>query len=447
MTGREDMSIHEARSAEQNTAPIILRNARCILASERLENASVEIADGRITCIEAGGILNGALASRSANSRSMQVDLTGYCLLPGLINAHDHLEYALYPRLGNPPYANYVEWGEDIHRNSLDVIAKHRAVPREVRLWWGGIRNLLCGVTTVAHHNPLWPTLEQDGFPVRVVRQYGWAHSVALGGDLRAARANTPKGRPFIVHAGEGVDEQTRGELWQIDRFGLLDEFAVLVHGLAIDRKGVALMNERGASLVVCPSSNYALFATLPDLALLGNVRRIALGSDSPLTAAGNLLDEIRFAISKCGISPGAAWRMVTVGPADILRLTRGEGSIGKSGVADLFAIRDTSANPPHFVDRLASLLSGDVELVIIGGRVQLASEDILHRLPPSLAEGLQPLSLGPQLLWVRAPVENLLEAAEEVLGKGQVRLGGQPVRSSAKLARAHAFEEAQYVC
>jgi cytosine/adenosine deaminase-related metal-dependent hydrolase len=447
MTGREDMSTREAQSAEQFADPIVLRNARCVLTSERLENASVEIADGRITRIETGRILNGAHASRLVAHRSMQVDLTGYCLLPGLINAHDHLEYALYPRLGDPPYANYVEWGEDIHRNSLDVIAKHRTVPRDVRLWWGGIRNLLCGVTTVAHHNPLWPALEQDGFPVRVVRRYGWAHSLALGGDLQSARANTPKGRPFIVHAGEGLDEQTRGELWQLDRLGLLDEFAVLVHGLAIDRKGVALMNARGVSLVACPSSNHALFATLPDLTLLGNVRRIALGSDSPLTAAGNLLDEIRFAISRCRIPPSAAWRMVTTGSADILRLTLGEGSIVPSGVADLLAIRDTGANPTNFSDRLASFSSGDVELVMIGGCVQLASEAMLHRLPRSLVEGLEPLSLGSQLRWVRAPIQELLQSAETILGDGEVRLGGQPVRASARVASAPAFEEAQHAC
>ena len=138
---------------------------------------------------------------------------------------------------------------------------------------------------------------------------------------------------------------------------------------------------------------------------------------------------------------------MVTTGPADLLRLNRGEGSIVPSGVADLFAIRDAGANPANFLDRLASLSSEDVELVIIAGRVQLASEEILHRLPPPLVEGLEPLSLGNQLRWVRAPIENLLETAEEVLGEGEVRLGGQPVRSSAKVARAHAFEEAQHVC
>ena len=89
--------------------------------------------------------------------------------MPGLINAHDHLEFALFPRLGNPPYRNYVEWGDDIHNRFPEVIAKHRAVPKDVRLWWGGIRNLLCGVTTVCHHDRLWPVLFAPEFPVTVL--------------------------------------------------------------------------------------------------------------------------------------------------------------------------------------------------------------------------------------------------------------------------------------
>lgn len=426
------MSNGDAWSAETLDEPIVLNGARCLANGRHGDCASVEVANGTITRIR-----KGAKASRPATHRSNEIDLTGYWLMPGLINAHDHLEYALYPRLADPPYANYIEWGEDIHRKFLDVIVKHRAVRKETRLWWGGIRNLLSGVTTVAHHNPFWPALKQSGFPVRVVSEYGWSHSVALGGDLPSARASTPKGRPFVVHAGEGVDEQARSEFWKLDRLGLLDAFAVLVHGLAIDRQGVALMNARGASLVACPSSNHALFGALPDMALLGNVRRVALGSDSPLTAAGDLLDEIRFAIQRCAVDPEVAYRMVTTAPAGILRLTRGEGSIVEFGVGDAIAIRDTGANPVVLLD---SLSSDDIELVVIAGRVQLASDAMLQRLPRSLARGLEPLALGSQIRWLRAPVGELLRSAEQVLGEGEVRLGG-------KIACAPAYAEAQHVC
>ena len=72
------------------------------------------------------------------------IDLVGYLVMPGLVNAHDHLQFALFPKPADPPYPNYIEWGEDIHRKFPEIIAKHRSVPKDVRLHWGGIRNLLC---------------------------------------------------------------------------------------------------------------------------------------------------------------------------------------------------------------------------------------------------------------------------------------------------------------
>jgi hypothetical protein len=346
--------------------------------------------------------------------------------MPGLINAHDHLQFALFPRLADPPYRNYIDWGTDIHDKFRDVIAKHRAVPKDVRLWWGGIRNLLCGVTTVCHHDSLWPELKRKDFPIRVVQEYGWGHSLALGGDLLKARSSTPEGKAFILHACEGVDEQARAELAGLDRLGLLDERMILVHGLAMDEAGVALVRERRVSLIVCPSSNQFLFKRLPDMALLGTIENVALGNDSPLTAEGDLLDEVRFASRSCGIQPDAVYRMVTEAPAAVLRLGDQEGSITVTGVGDLMAVRDTGQGG---AERLKGLSMHDVEFVMVGGSVQLASETIMKRLSGTMVEGLEPLWIEGTIRWLRAPVRELLLKAEEVLGKGEVRLGGRPVR------------------
>ncbi len=410
--------------------PIILTGARSATALNRGDFTSIEINDGRINRIG-----KDSKAVCPASRECITINLSGYLLMPGLINAHDHLEFSLYPRMAGRPYQNYIEWGEDIHAKFPEVIARHRAVPKDVRMWWGGIRNLLCGVTTVAHHNPLWPALQQDAFPVRVVSQYGWAHSLLLGDDLLAARAGTPENQPFILHACEGVDPLASNELWELERLGLLDRNTVLVHGLAIDREGVALLNKRKCSLIVCPSSNHFLFNQLPDLELLSGVQNIALGNDSPLTAEGDLLDEIRFAVNRCGISPQASQRMVTTGAAQLLHLNDGEGSISESGVADVIAIRHADA---PFFEQFTNLSADDIELVIIGGRVQLASDSMLKRLPLTIAEGLEPLLLDDAIRWVRAPVSEMLKGAEAVLGDAGVRLGGRTVR-------APAFSGAQY--
>lgn len=410
---------------------MVIRGARCAFGQGKSGHAAIEISDGRVTGIGAEWHMISA-----AKSGYSEIDLGGFLVMPGFINAHDHLQFALHPRLADPPYRNYVDWGEDIHAKFADVLAKHRSVPRDVRLWWGGLRNLLCGVTTVSHHDPLWAELRREDFPVRVVRGCGWGHSVALDGDLRRAHSSTPCGSAFIVHACEGIDELARQELFTLDGWGLLDANAVLVHGLAVDEEGVELIKARRASLIICPSSNEFLFGRVPDPVVFGAIDTVGLGSDSPLTSEGDLLDEVRFAIEHCGIPPEVAYRMVTDSPAAMLRLVHGEGSIEVSGVGDLIAVRDTDQDA---IDGLRTMSMADVEFVMIAGRVHLASEALLERLPFSETQELEPLWIDGIVRWLRAPVNELLRSAEAVLGAGEVRLGGKPVCIPRYLEARHA--------
>jgi hypothetical protein len=413
--------MHDPGLISRDARRRVIRGARCVLGQGGSTYATIQIAGGCVTDIGPESYLSSA-----SKSGYTEIDLSGFLIMPGLINAHDHLQFALHPRLADPPYSNYVDWGKDIHAKFPDVFAKHRTVPKDVRLWWGGLRNLLCGVTTVSHHDPLWAELQREDFPVRVVRDYGWGHSVALDSDLCGARSATPEGSAFIVHACEGIDEQARQELFTLDGWGLLDANAVLVHGLAVDEEGVELIKARRASLIICPSSNEFLFGRWPDAAVLGAIDKVALGSDSPLTAEGDLLDEVRFAIQYCGISPQSAYRMVTDVPAAMLQLGNAEGSIKVSGRADLIAVRDTNQVA---ADGLRTMSMADVEFVMIGGRVQLASEAVFTRIPSMDREGLEPLWIDGIVRWLRAPVKALLRSAEAVLGVGEVRLGGRPVR------------------
>src|ERR1700692_275312 len=109
------------------------------------------------------------------------VDLAGDRLLPGLINAHDHLQLnRLAAHEAQGRYRHARGWISEIdsRRRTDPQFAAGVAVPRDDRLLIGGIKNLLSGVTTVAHHDPLYPFLTDGGCPISVVHDYGWSHSL-----------------------------------------------------------------------------------------------------------------------------------------------------------------------------------------------------------------------------------------------------------------------------
>ncbi len=91
-------------------------------------------------------------------------------------------------------------------------------------------------------------------------------------------------------------------EVFDLDRIHALDDRTVLVHGLACTPGAVSLINQRLAAVILCPTSNKFLFHRSPSLAFIQSLNSVILGSDSPLTAAGDLLDEIRFAHTQIGL-------------------------------------------------------------------------------------------------------------------------------------------------
>jgi cytosine/adenosine deaminase-related metal-dependent hydrolase/SAM-dependent methyltransferase len=397
-----------------------VRGARVAFGPQESAQADLTIQDGRIALLESSR----AGSPHRITYGNRAIDLSGFLLLPGLVNAHDHLEFALFPRLGKGGYRNFVEWADDIHHPETSPIREHRAVAKNTRLWWGGIRNLLCGVTTVCHHNPYVAELFDEGFAVRVLRDFSWAHSVPIDHDLVLKQKSATPDQPFIVHLAEGIDSQSAAEIFRLAERNALDDRTVIVHGLGLNEPGLCQMRSAGAALVWCPTSNVFLFGRTHDCKTLKGLRRLALGSDSPLTAAGDLLDEVRFAAETVGMLCEELYSLVTTRAADVLRLNSGEGTLRVGARADFFAIRDTGERP---ADRLATLTYRDVELVAIGGQVQLASAKVLPRLPRHTTTGLRPLEIEDELRWVRAPLKRLFNETRSHL-PGEIKLGGRTV-------------------
>jgi cytosine/adenosine deaminase-related metal-dependent hydrolase len=391
---------------------MILTGGRVAVDGRRAVRADVEIERTRIKALRASPRGPGTIR------------LDGYLLLPGLINAHDHLDFALFPRLGRGPYPNATAWARDIYRPDESPVREHLRVPRSVRLLWGALRNLFAGVTTVCHHDPAHRIFRR-GFPVRVIRRFGWAHSLAFGPSVMERHRRTAKDAPFILHLGEAVDGAGRREIFELDRLGVLDDRTVLVHAVALDAQGWELVREKGASAIWCPSSNLFLLGCTVAPEVLRSGVAVALATDSPLTAAGDLLDELRLARRISGLEPERLYEMVTTTAARVLKLPGGEGTITENASADLCVLPDSGASPAEL------LLDPDTRapsMVIVSGEVKLVEPALAERLPARMRRRLEPLALEgkPQRL-VRADVRKLHRQAAAVLG-GPLLLGAKRV-------------------
>ena len=208
---------------------------------------------------------------------------------PGLINAHDHLHRNHYGRLGAPPYENAYAWARDIQQRHAVEIARGRAVPRREALLTGAWKNLVAGVTHVVHHDA-WEDEFDVEFPINVVR-------IANADSVATIPLATPAMLgPFALHVAEGVDRAAAEEVRILDARLYLNGNLVAVHAVGPDADGIARLRACGCALVWCPTSNRFLFGRSAPSALLAEGMDVLLGSDSLLTGAGTLLDELRAA-------------------------------------------------------------------------------------------------------------------------------------------------------
>jgi cytosine/adenosine deaminase-related metal-dependent hydrolase len=334
-----------------------------------------------------------------------ELDLSGLEIRPGLINAHDHLQFALFPRLGSGPYPNATAWARDIYHPEQEPVRSHLRVPKRLRLFWGGLRNLLCGVTTVGHHDPCDPAFDDD-FPVEVIRHWGWAHSLEFSPDVRERFEATPPGAPFVIHLGEGTDDDASQEVFRLHELGALGPRTVLVHAVGLNRQGWDLVAQVGASVIWCPRSNLFTLGRTLDLDAIPRGVPVALGSDSPLTAEGDFLDEIEFVRTSMGAPDSLARRLAGESAALFLRLS--------SRPEDWIAAQGFGAPP---------------ELVVRKGRILLISPQRAASLPSELREEFFPLYVeGRPRVLVRWNTPLLLRETAEFLDGPQIRLAGRVV-------------------
>jgi len=325
-------------------------------------NADLWGSDAHALRIEATRI--SALGARPASGDRV-LDLGGDRIFPGLINAHDHLQLNGFARLiYRPRYPNASRWISDVKRrldSDPELIAR-RAVSRADRLLLGGIKNILSGVTTVAHHDPLHGTLSEAQFPTRVLSHFGWSHSLYLDGAASVRRSHhaTPVEQPWIIHAGEGTDADAAAEFDRLLDLDCITSNTLLVHGIAFSAHQQRLLAEAGAGLIWCPSSNLNLYRATPDVTELIGLRRIALGSDSRISGGRDLLEELRVAREVSGQDEDALVPLVTEQAAALLRFAD-RGVLREGALADLVVLPAGMS--------LSQATRADIRLVVLDGR------------------------------------------------------------------------------
>lgn len=387
----------------------------------------VTIAGGRIAAV-----------GKCARARERIVDLEGDRLLPGLINAHDHLQLNHLPRPAPARrYSHVREWIADIDRlRRLEGPLKSAvAVPLADRLLLGGVKNLLSGVTTVAHHDPLHSSLCEPRYPSRVVTRFGWAHSLYIEGEAktRESHRRTPAEWPWIIHAAEGVNAQALEEFRQLERLGCLQPNTLIVHGVALRASERRRLSDAAAGLIWCPSSNLQLFGATAEVAELAARRRVALGTDSRLTGSRDLLTELRIAAEQSSLTSAALESLVTRDAAELLRLADC-GVIAPGRRADLLVLPAGLA--------LERAERAEIRLVVLDG-LPLYGDLELAR------------ALGPAGHWVEVCVDGRAKAlarsiAERLLSLELQEPGLQlPARQPGDLAiaRQHGVDDALRGC
>lgn len=315
-------------------------------ALETESGARIVVEDGRI-----------APASEAAGRT---IGLGAAEIRPGLINAHDHLTFNHYPRLGAPPYSSLYEWARDVQERFVAAVERHRTLGPRITVLFGVLKNLLGGVTRVVHHDRWSAELDGD-LPLHVER-VRVVHSLGLEGDVEAAR--DPDGElghlPLCMHLAEGVDPASAEEVREASRRGLLGPDLLAVHLVGVDEEGMELLRESGVAFVWCPSSNLHLYGSTAPSRLFRAGLDLLLGTDSLISAAGTLLHELGAARSLGCVDDETLEAAVGAVPARRLGLRTPSLDAGEA--ADLVVLRRP----------LLEARPADVALVLVGGRPRL---------------------------------------------------------------------------
>jgi cytosine/adenosine deaminase-related metal-dependent hydrolase len=296
------------------------------------------------------------------------IDCENALVFPGLINSHDHLEFNLFPQLGNGIYKNYTDWANDIQLRYKETIDRILQIPARLRIETGIYKNLLSGVTTVVNHGK---KIDVTDSPVTVFQNAHSLHSVAFEKNWKWKLNTASSGMPVVMHIGEGTDERAHEEIDQVLRWNFFKKKIVAIHGVSMGEKQAPGFR----ALVWCPASNLFFLGATAAVGVLKKHIPILFGTDSPLSAAGNVWKQLREARSLRLLNDQDVFSTVTENANAVWKLDAGK--ISENSYADIVVAKKTFGSWDDFF----SINPENILLVIHHGQVRLFDELFRDRL------------------------------------------------------------------
>lgn len=370
---------------------MVLNNVRIALTGEQV---SLDVQHGKIA-----KVLPGTL-----HEKAERIDFDEAIIFPGLINSHDHLDFNLFPALGDSTYSNYTEWGRAIHKNHKEQISNVLKVPIALREEWGIYKNLLCGVTTVVNHGKK-VKIQTD--LLTIYEDCQSIHSVQFERKWRFALNHPLKKKlPVAIHSGEGTDTSAFKEIDQLSRWNLLKRPVVAIHGVAMTESQVNAFK----ALVWCPESNYFLLGKTAPVKRLKKHIPILFGTDSTLTSDWNIWNHIRLARKTRFMTDHELYHSLNTNPANTWKLNSGRIAPGNS--ADLVIARPKPA--PTDKDAFFGIGPQDILMVLHQGNISLFDETIYPQLKNINPDEYSKVYIDGACKFVKGNLPNLIQKIKQ---------------------------------
>jgi len=349
-------------------------------AGDVLPNARVWLAGGKIMAIARAGeaLPDGAKDAPVVDSKGV--------IYPGIIDLHNHPEYAIYPLMPiKRKYRDRYEWRwyDDIYNKRItfpqEVLTRPHYLDLGLEIGRYGEYKALAGGTTSLQGGRINLAYSKEECLVRniensPVESRMAASRVDIGRSSKewaAMQAERSKGF-LVVHLAEGPSPRMATEFGAIKDSNLLGPELIAIHGVGLTEPQLQEMATAGAKLVWSPLSNFMLYGQTANVAAAKRAGlSISLAPDWAPSGSKSSLGELKVAdlVNKHALHGLFSDRdlvdMVTRKPADAMGWGQRLGQITEGYLADVLVVDDRHGDPYR---NLINTIEDNIQLVAVRG-------------------------------------------------------------------------------